>query len=196
MMPDGSAVQAYPLSGGNSSSQFSENTTGQGAPAAPGAVGAPGLVYYSTMQTRMRRMKTGVITAARLIEQERQRGGFRERCVFVTLTYRPGAVWSPSDVRDYVQRVRSWLERRGESARYVWTVETTKAGVPHYHLLVWLRLGLTLPFADKRGWWPHGMSNQVWARNAVGYIAKYASKGHAGGPVSYTHLTLPTNREV
>lgn len=40
-----------------------------------------------------------------------------------------------------------------------------------------------MPFADKRGWWPHGMSNQVWARNAVGYIAKYASKAHDGGAV-------------
>lgn len=125
-------------------------------------------------------MKSGVITAARLIEQNAQRGGFRGRVVFVTLTYRPDAQWAGSHVRDYLQRVRSWIERRGDTARYVWTIETTAAGVPHYHALVWLRRGLTLPFADKRGWWPHGMSNQVWARNAVGYIAKYASKGHAG----------------
>lgn len=29
---------------------------------------------------------------------------------------------------------------------------------------------------DKRGWWLHGLTRIEWARNAVGYIAKYASK--------------------
>jgi hypothetical protein len=59
-------------------------------------------------------------------------------------------------------------------------LELTKKGVPHYHLVVWLPKGVTLPKPDKRGWWPHGSTRIEWARNAVGYIAKYASKGTEG----------------
>jgi hypothetical protein len=43
-------------------------------------------------------------------------------------------------------------------------------------MLIWLPLGIALPKPDKRGWWPWGMTKVEWARNAVGYIAKYASK--------------------
>jgi hypothetical protein len=61
--------------------------------------------------------------------------------------------------------------------RFVWVQEFTKRGRPHYHVLLWLPLGITLPKPDKRGWWPFGMTKIEWARNAIGYIAKYASKG-------------------
>jgi len=54
--------------------------------------------------------------------------------------------------------------------------EFTKKGRPHYHLLIWLPRGITLPKPDKRGWWPYGMTKIEWAYNAIGYIAKYASK--------------------
>ena len=40
--------------------------------------------------------------------------------------------------------------------------------------------GLTLPKPDKRGWWPYGSTRIEWTRNAVGYIAKYASKEVVG----------------
>lgn len=33
-----------------------------------------------------------------------------------------------------------------------------------------------MPMPDKRGWWPHGMSQIQFARSPVGYIAKYAGK--------------------
>jgi len=52
-----------------------------------------------------------------------------------------------------------------------------KRGAIHYHVVVWLPKGLTLPKPDKQGWWRHGMTNIEWARRAVGYVAKYASKG-------------------
>jgi len=58
----------------------------------------------------------------------------------------------------------------------VWVQEFTKRGKPHYHVLLWLPYGVSLPKPDKRGWWPHGMTKIEWTRNAIGYIAKYASK--------------------
>jgi hypothetical protein len=37
-----------------------------------------------------------------------------------------------------------------------------------------------VPFLDKAGWWPHGLTQFQTARNPVGYMAKYASKLHGG----------------
>ena len=50
----------------------------------------------------------------------------------------------------------------------------------HYHVLVWHPAGYSYPKPDSRGWWPHGMSNVETARNPIGYLAKYASKGTEG----------------
>lgn len=95
----------------------------------------------------------------------------------VTTTYRDGQYWDPKDITGLVKRIRQWLERKNIEMRYVWVMEYTKKGAPHYHMLVWLPLGVTLPFCDKRGWWTKGCTNQKWARCAGGYLAKYVSKG-------------------
>jgi len=58
-----------------------------------------------------------------------------------------------------------------------WVIETTKRGVPHYHLLFWVPHGTRIPKPDESGHWPHGMSRIEVARRAVGYIVKYATKG-------------------
>ncbi|MBL8642974.1 MAG: hypothetical protein JNK21_03495 [Rhodospirillaceae bacterium] len=77
---------------------------------------------------------------------------------------------------DLLASLRKFAQRAGFPARYVWVLELTKRNRPHYHVLVWLPKGRTLPKPDKRGWWPHGMTRIEWARNAIGYVAKYASK--------------------
>ncbi|OAV63575.1 hypothetical protein Barb4_04981 [Bacteroidales bacterium Barb4] len=116
-----------------------------------------------------------MLTAARLQVQERPRW----KVAMLTLTYRPDVSWAPGQVSGVVRHIRQYLARRGIEMRHVWVQEFTKKGRPHYHMLLWLPLGITLPKPDKRGWWPWGMTKIEWARNAVGYIAKYASKGDA-----------------
>jgi len=120
-------------------------------------------------------MKQGVITHARLMAD--QWVHVRHSVVMVTLTYRPGVSWSPGHISDYTHRLSQWLRRRGSDACYTWVMETTAAGVPHYHVLIWLTRGLWMPKADRRGWWTHGSTRTEVTRSAVGYIAKYASKG-------------------
>jgi hypothetical protein len=44
-------------------------------------------------------------------------------------------------------------------------------------MIIMLPKALSVPKPDKRGWWPHGSTKIETARNAVGYLAKYASKG-------------------
>lgn len=122
-------------------------------------------------------MKRSTVTAARLITEDTNSGGFRWKAAMVTLTYRPGLSYSPRHVSDFLQRARQWAARRGFPLRYVWVLELTKAGAPHYHAVLWLPKGTSMPKPDKQGWWSHGLTRIEWARNAVGYIAKYASKG-------------------
>lgn len=126
---------------------------------------------------RLRKMKVNVITSARLHVEEGTRGGFRGRWAMVTLTYREDVAWVACQVRDFLNCVRMYAGRCGFLARYTWVLELTKRGRPHYHVLVWLPKGRTMPKPDKQGWWKHGMTKIEWARNAVGYLAKYASKG-------------------
>lgn len=125
-------------------------------------------------------MRRSVLTAARLLAESSPAGG---RWVMVTLTYAPHAEWTGLHLTQFVKRLRAWSTRRGFSARYVWVMELTKAGRPHYHVLIHVPKGFTLPKADTRGWWTHGMTRTEVARSAVGYVAKYSSKG--SGPSSF-----------
>jgi len=151
---------------------------------------AAGLVYSQTSDTpcppperiqvipslsRLKKLHHSVLTAARLHVQSKPSW----RVVMITPTYAPGEYWCSKDITRLVKCIRQWLARRSIEMRYVWVMEYTKRGAPHYHMLVWLPLGITLPYPDKRGWWTKGWTNQEWAKNAVGYIAKYASKGSA-----------------
>lgn len=96
----------------------------------------------------------------------------------VTLTYAgTNADWDPRHISAALHGARQWAKRSGFALRYVWVAELQKRGVIHYHLCVWLPRGVRMPKWDARGWWVHGMSNRVVARNAVPYLLKYMSKG-------------------
>ena len=168
--------------------------------------GAPGFIYYSTSDTpskngtssepfivdqrkqRLKNLKKGVINGARLHEQDlKEQGGKKHHCVFLTLTYADGVEWEPRHITNLMKQIRAWTDRKGMKLRYVWVAEIQEnrkrkfgdgAGhCVHYHVMIWLPKSLQLPKPDKRGWWPHGMTKTEKARNAVGYLAKYASKG-------------------
>jgi hypothetical protein len=148
---------------------------------------APGLVHSQTSVTpyvvelaasRLHRMKRGTLTSARLHQQQVAQSGFRFYAAMLTLTYAPAAEWSPSHVSHLLRCVRQWCRRRKTECRYVWVLELTKAGRPHYHIVFWLPRGMSLPKPDKQGWWPHGYTQIASARNPVGYLVKYSSKGN------------------
>lgn len=110
----------------------------------------------------------------------------------VTFTYREGDIWSPRHIADAMACYRKRAERDGAPFRYEWCAElqlkrlrrgSSTRQCMHYHALVWQPPGYTFPFPDQVGWWRHGMTNVEEARNAVGYLAKYASKGTQGEPL-------------
>ena len=163
---------------------------------------SPGLVHLSTSQTpppglnraalksaialdtakaRLTRMKRGLITGARLHQQAVSRAPLRHYCVMVTLTYAPEVEYSPKHISRFLDATRKHLKRRGVKLRCAWAAELTKKGKLHYHVLIWLPTRLRLPKPDRAGWWTYGMTRIEKARNAVGYLAKYASKGPGSG---------------
>lgn len=152
---------------------------------------APGFISLSTtgthqqihkidrLQTRLKRMKHGTLTAARLHEEDLQQAKARYRRAMVTLTYRNVEDWRADDVSYFMRLVRQWCKRRQISVRYVWVAELQKRGAVHYHVVFWLPVGVTLPKPDKQGWWPHGMTRIEWVKRPVAYLAKYLSKDDA-----------------
>ncbi|WP_343650908.1 replication initiation protein [Stenotrophomonas sp.] len=174
---------------------FNEKSAGHGFSAAAGGRRL-GLVHSSTSDTRRvsltldpnhiraLRLKKSVITGARLHDQEAKQGSFRGAWYMLTTTYRNGSDAGPRDISETLKRIRGFFNRavrlryRGYRPRfrYLWVGELTKAGVPHYHVLIWIPRGIFIPKADRAGWWPHGHTKIEKARNAVGYLAKYASK--------------------
>ena len=172
---------------------------GPKAPAGgPDAAGGPGLVHTQQVaradaltlentaearsHRRAARCKQRTITRARLLDEGVQRGGFRGRWLMVTFTYRDDVKWEARHAAEFWHRARQWFRRQKVELRYTWTMELTGRGRPHYHALVWIPRHLMLPQPDRRGWWSCGMTRTEVARNAVGYLAKYASKAVAGNP--------------
>lgn len=155
-----------------------------------GTASPPGLVSYETSPTegrdvvaihphhaRLARMRHGVMTSARLHTFGSQHGGFRVQAWMVTLTYAPGVEWAADHIRGYTKRVGAWCARQGVPFRYLWVAELQQRGAVHYHFLVWLPKRIQHPKPDKRGWWPHGITQREVAHHAISYIAKYSSKG-------------------
>lgn len=96
----------------------------------------------------------------------------------VTLTYAgDNADWRPEHLTTAVNTFRKWCARQGFACRYVWVAELQKRGVIHYHLVAWLPRGERMPQWDRRGWWPHGMTNTLRARHATAYLMSYLKKG-------------------
>lgn len=134
-------------------------------------------VASSNTDRRLRHMQAGVRSSAQMIIADLQERNVRYRSAFITTTYREGAVWDRRDISTMLAHYRKWAKRRGAWVRYVWTLEATKRGRPHYHVVLFLPRGVTPPLPDKQGWWSKGCTNAKWARSPIGYISKYASKG-------------------
>lgn len=140
----------------------------------------------SPLVTRLKKMKRTVVTTSRVIQEALTTNRQKFKVAMVTLTYRDDVEWDSRHISSYLHCVRQWAKRRGHQVRYVWVMELTKRGRPHYHVVFWLPKGVSMPMADKQGWWKNGLTNSLWVRKPVGYIAKYASKG-----LSYTSPDSP-----
>ena len=138
---------------------------------------------------RMRKLRLVVGHHADTVRDLFAASGVRCQCVMVTLTYAPGAEYSPRQITEYVKRMRAWLEQRKIAYAYEWVLEMQKRGAPHYHVLWWVPGGMKLPMPDSvtgrqhKRLWPWGLTRTELARSGPAYIVKYASKGDQGRPL-------------
>jgi hypothetical protein len=135
------------------------------------------LIKIDRNQSRMKRMKHGILTAARLHDEDLTNSKSRFRRAMITLTYAKCDTWKAEHVGYFMRLVRQWCKRRSISVRYVWVAELQKRGAVHYHIIFWLPRGITLPKPDKQGWWPHGSTRIEWVRRPIAYLANYTTKG-------------------
>lgn len=136
---------------------------------------AENAITIDAQQARVTRLRKGVGIAAKFLHNA---AGHRAQKVMVTLTYAgDNRAWKPTHLTRYIDAVRVWYKRlTGETLRYVWVAELQDRGVIHYHAVFWLRKGVTMPKADKRGWWPYGMTKTEKAIKPIGYLMSYLSK--------------------
>lgn len=107
-------------------------------------------------------------------------------CWFVTLTYKGVDDWKANHMSKALWAYRNWCKSKRVDCRYTWVGELQKRGAVHYHLLVWLPHGVTMPQWDRptrkahgrerAPFWSHGMTNTQKAKAGVGYLMKYLSK--------------------
>lgn len=163
-----------------------------------GAAASPGLVRLETTSTRDDRITRPTYEERQIADAHRRSlrvyksiscAGDLLRCmvdgkgrrlsgIFLTLTYRPEIEWRPNQLRGCLNHMRQWCKRRGVKFRVVWVAEQHKSGRVHYHAILFLPKGLTLPKPDKQGWWPYGFTKiERLRKQSVGYLIKYATKG-------------------
>lgn len=106
----------------------------------------------------------------------------------VTLTYRPGVDWAAGHMGAAMLKARDWCRSMELPFRYVWISEIQDGkrradgvgrDVVHYHMVMWLPVGVRCPHFDRRGWWLHGMTQSKPPQkvaNAVGYLLHYLKK--------------------
>lgn len=142
-------------------------------------------------ENRVKRLKRNVWASGHLHGIAKK--GFRPlQPWFVTLTYATADAWTPNHVTKAFDCFRRWCKRLGYECKYTWVAEIqpkraerTGDHVVHYHALVWLPVGVSMPFWDVstrasgrrvRPFWSHGMTNTEKAKSGVGYLMKYLSK--------------------
>ena len=146
---------------------------------------AENAILIDRQKARVTRLRKAVGVAAKLIHNALPTA---RKCM-VTLTYRgDNRDWSAKHISFYITNVRNWYKRlTGQPLRYVWVGELQGRGVIHYHAVFWTAKGVTMPRADKRGWWPYGMTKTEIARKPIGYLMSYVSKIESKNVQEFPH---------
>jgi len=148
-------------------------------------------VVLDTTLARVYRMKKGVMTTARLVNDRLRASAVQWTPIMVTLTYERDDQWRPDHISKFMNQVQMWAGRKSLGGRYgtklpyVWVAELQKRGAVHYHVLLWIPKRWRIPYPDKQGWWKFGSSGVDRVKNPVGYVAKYASKFESKGQAEF-----------
>lgn len=131
---------------------------------------------------RIKRLRSHLSAASRVMGLADP--GFRALVPWmVTLTYAEDGQWASGHVAEAMQAFRHWHRKKGlgEAVKCVRVAELTNRGRVHYHLVIWLPPGVSMPHWDRdqsnrARFWCHGSTKSEVLRSHVGYLMKYLSK--------------------
>lgn len=129
------------------------------------------VIIQDPIITRIKRMQRRVITWAQITDAlfTPEKGYITQ---MVTLTYRPGEVWQPNDIKNFEQKIR--LQMKGHLVAYAWVGELQRRGAVHYHFIL-ISDGKKVRHPDRSGAWKKGMSSVDTAKTKF-YLVKYVGK--------------------
>lgn len=128
-------------------------------------------------EQRIRRLRQRIRAFVDLAGDKSQAGYLPGRWAMLTCTYAAVDGWSPLDITCLLKCLRAWAARRGIKIGYTWVAELQERGAVHYHVLIKLPKGFTIPMPDKQGWWKGGSTKIEWVRKSgKRYLSKYCQK--------------------
>lgn len=131
------------------------------------------VIEVDPAKSRVRRLQKRVFALANALSGYLEQKRDDYRLVMYTLTYVGVNDWRPNHIREFMLGLRK-AAGKGLKA-YAWVAELQARGAVHYHVLVLVRRGTSLPMPDKSGLWPYGLTKTETART-VFYICRYAGK--------------------
>lgn len=127
------------------------------------------ILEVSNIKSRLSRLRRRVFSWSRTMPAASQ----TTRLVMITVTYRKAWLWMPNQIKAFMAKIRK--ELRGNLRAYAWVAELQERGAVHYHVLLMVNRGTSIPQPDKAGWWRYGMT-KIQTINSPFYIAKYTGK--------------------
>jgi hypothetical protein len=86
------------------------------------------------------------------------------RNVVLMLTYRPGVEPCESHIRDFTVAWASFAKGKGLGPMVRCQLVVGRTGRAWWEVFVSVPGGVSIPHADKSGWWPYGATATHWVR--------------------------------
>lgn len=89
------------------------------------------------------------------------------RQLLITLTYRVGVAASPVHLQEFESAWTHWCEQAGFSASLAFSLQATTSGRIYWFARTIVPSNVAVPYLDRLGIWPHGMTQVVRLRGQV-----------------------------
>ena len=129
-----------------------------------------------SIEQRRRRKKQRAKLRSVITEANRMSVSKKTYAVCMTLTYARADDFDTKNISSFIDKLRKWLLREHKSKLvYAWALE--RETCLHYHLIIWLPLGVSLERERLSRWWILGSTWLERCRDVASwgsYIAKFA----------------------
>lgn len=129
-----------------------------------------------SLEQRRRRKKQRAKLKNVIAEVNRMSASKKTYALCMTLTYKSADDFDTKNISSFIDKLRRWLRRTHKCKLvYAWALERESS--LHYHLIIWLPLGVSLDMDRLSKWWSLGSTWLERCRDVYrwgSYIAKFA----------------------